>query len=61
MVKRHFGKTIATWVAIALILLNWHYGFLFDGDYLLNITIGLYFGLIAWSVYDAYNSETDFK
>lgn len=59
MVKRHFGKMAATWVGALLLLLNWKYKTILDGDYL--ITAVLYFGIVAWSVFDAYNAKTDFN
>jgi hypothetical protein len=62
MVKNHFGKMIAIFLLLILIVLNYKLELVIKrNEHFLAINILFYYILTAFSVYDAYNSNNDFK
>lgn len=59
LAKKHWVKSISIMIVFFLLVLNLKFRWVFDGEHLLFVTGCIYFILTAFSVYDAYNSESD--
>lgn len=60
LVKGHSAKMLFIWIVSLLLILNWRIGWIIF-NHVIDVSMGIYFVLTAWSVYDAYNADKDWK